>query len=164
MIDIQHDSPVPVHEQLMGQLMSLIASGHLQAGTRLADYRAFAQQLLTNPQAVTRCYAELKEDGVLKKHPSGGMEVVAGAEFICRRRLQDTVRQRLRQAVRQGLECGLTEGEIRQAIEETLAAPPPPPLAPAELTTSIKKRAHATSHRDSQGIQDLSRQKGFGPT
>src|SRR5215475_3729880 len=60
MIDIQHDSPVPIHEQITSQLMAHVAAGTLAAGARLADHRAFAQQLLTNPQATARAYAELE--------------------------------------------------------------------------------------------------------
>jgi GntR family transcriptional regulator len=163
MIDIQHDSPVPIHEQITSQLMALIASEALPAGATLADYRTFAQQLLTNPQVVAKAYADLEWEGVLRRHPSGGMEVAAGANVHCRVRLQDTARQGIRQAVRHGLACGLPEDEIRKAVEQALAAPPARPLAPADLHTAIKKSAHASSHRDSQGIQVLSPEKGGGP-
>ena len=162
MIDIQHDSPTPIHEQIITQLMAHIAAGTLKAGTRLADFRAFAQQLLTNPQVTARAYAELEADGVLHKHKAGGVEIVAGSDVFCRARLHDLARQRLRQTVRQGLECGLSEMEVREAVEQALATPPPPPLDPQQVSTSIKKPSHAISHTDSQGIQDLSRQKGFG--
>jgi GntR family transcriptional regulator len=163
MIDVQHDSPVPLHEQIASQLMAHIASEDLKAGARLADYRTFAQQLLTNPQVIARTYADLEADGVLKRHPSGGMEVVAGAEIICRNRLQDAARRRLREAIQQGRASGLADAELRQAVEQALTAAPVQPVPPGELLTSIKKRSHASSHRDSQGIQDLSRQKGRGP-
>lgn len=161
MIDIQHDSPVPIHEQIASQLMAHIASGALKAGARLAEYRAFAQELLTNPQVVARAYGDLEFDGVLDSHPSGGMQVTAGAAVICRVRLQDTARQRIRQAIGEGLAWGLGEADIRQAVEQVLAAPPAP-LAAAEILTAIKKPSHASSHRDSQGIQVLSPQKGRG--
>ena len=59
MFDIQHDSPVPIHEQITSQIRAHVASGALKAGTVLAEYRAFAQELLTNPQVVARAYAEL---------------------------------------------------------------------------------------------------------
>ena len=47
MFDIQHDSPVPIHEQLTGQIRAHVASGALAAGALLGEYRAFAQELLT---------------------------------------------------------------------------------------------------------------------
>jgi GntR family transcriptional regulator len=157
MIDIQHDSPVPIHEQITGQIMAQVAAGDIRPGARLADYRAFAQELLANPQVVARAYADLEWEGVAKKHPSGGMEIVPGADAICRLRLQQKARERIRQAIRQGFECCLSEPEIRQAVDQALAAPTLPPVGSEELLTSIKKPSHASSHRDSQGIQDLSR-------
>jgi GntR family transcriptional regulator len=185
MIDIQHDSPTPIHEQITSQIMAHVASGDLPAGATLADYREFAQQLLTNPQVVARAYADLEWAGVLRKHPVGGMEVIAGADVVCKVRLQDMARQRLREAVRHARAIGLSDVEIHQAIDQETSTPPPPPLTRDELRAAIKKPSHAaspqtgapltgtgtpqagpphaTSHRDSQGIQDLSRQKGPRP-
>jgi GntR family transcriptional regulator len=162
MIDLQPDSPVPIPEQIATQVMAAIAAGALKAGATLAEYRALAQQLLTNPQAVARAYADLEWEGVLKKHPSGGMEVTAGADRICRLRLQDVARRAIGQAVRQGLAYGLEQADIYKAVEQALAVPPAPPLSPADLQTAIKNTPHARSHRDSQHIQNVSPAEGGG--
>src|SRR5579863_9095295 len=90
MFDIHHDSPVPIHEQLTGQIRAHIASEALKAGVILKEYRALAQELLANPQVVARAYAELTADGVLKTMPDGGMAVTAQAGVICRLRLQQS--------------------------------------------------------------------------
>jgi GntR family transcriptional regulator len=162
MIDIQHDSPVPIHEQITGQLRGHIASGALKAGAKLAEYRALAQELVTNPQVVARAYGDLEWDGVLKKGPTGVMEVTEGAAVICRMRLQDAARAQLRRAIANGSACNLSEADIRQIVEEALAGKVEP-LSPDELKHAIKKQpTHDSSHRDSQGIQDLSRQKSPG--
>lgn len=164
MIDIQRDSPVPVHEQITSQIMAHVAAGDLPAGTRLADYRRFAQELLANPQVVAKAYGDLEWEGVLRKHADGGMEVIAGADVICRVKLLDAARQRLREAARHGRAVGLSEAEIHQAVDQALTAAPVPTLSAAELSTAIKKSnsPHASSHRDSRGIQDLSRKTGGG--
>jgi DNA-binding transcriptional regulator YhcF (GntR family) len=140
MIDIQHDSPTPIHEQITLQIIVHVAWGDLPAGTRLADYRAFAQQLLTNPSQVAQAYADLEGQGVLRKVPAGGMEVIAGADAVCRAHLHDQARQRIRQALRQAQSAGLSEGEIRQTIEQTLTIAPARPLSPTELLTSFKTK------------------------
>src|SRR5579859_8030976 len=163
MIDIQHDSPVPIHEQITGQIRGHIASGALKAGARLAEYRALAQEVLANPQVVARAYADLLAEGVLAKCAAGTMEVTAGAAVICRVRLQDSARARLREAAAQALSAGLPEGEILSAVEQGLRAARAEPLTPGESATAIQKPKHDSSHRNSQGIQDLSRQKGAGP-
>lgn len=162
MIDIQHDSPVPIHEQIAEQIRGLVASGVLKVGARLAEYRALAQELLTNPQAVARAYGDLEAEGVLKKDASGSMEVTPGASVTCRLRLQDTARGQLRRAVALALAAGLAENEVVKAFEQELAAAKIQPLSADEALHAIKKPTHASSHRASQGIQDLSRQKGPG--
>jgi GntR family transcriptional regulator len=162
MFDIQHDSPVPIHEQIASQLMGHIASGALKAGAKLAEYRMLAQELVTNPQVVARAYGDLEWEGVLKKGPAGVMEVTEGAAVVCRLRLQDMARARLRQAIANGLACRLSEADIRQIVEQALAAKVEP-LSPDELRHAIKKQpTHDSSHRDAQAIQDLSREKSPG--
>lgn len=162
MFDIQHDSPVPIHEQLTNQIRGHIATGALKAGVRLAEYRAFAQELLTNPQVVARAYNDLYLDRVLKKCPDGCMEITAEAATVCRAQLQASARQRIGQAVAQGLAAGLAEAEIVKAVQEELAAAKIEPLSPEKAQYAIKKPTHETSHRDSQGIQDLSRKNRPG--
>jgi DNA-binding transcriptional regulator YhcF (GntR family) len=162
MYDIQHDSPVPVHEQIAGQIMAHVASGALKAGAELAEYRAFAQELLTNPKVVARAYADLEFDGVLTKSPGGGMEVTSDAAVICRIRQHHTARLLIRQAVRDARSGGLAEADIRKAVEQELASTPAPSPAPATIPDLLEKPPHATGHRDSQGIKVLSPQKGRG--
>jgi len=158
MFDIQHDSPIPIHEQLTGQIRAHVATEALKAGAQLPEYRAFAQELLANPQVVARAYSDLELEGVLKKLPTGAMEVVAGAAVGCRLRLQETARQRMREAVAQAFLYGLAETEIVKAVEQELAAARARPVAAEYLPYAIKKASHESSHRASQGIQDLSRQ------
>ena len=162
MYDIQHDSPTPIHEQLTNQIRAHVASGALVAGAALAEYRAFAQELLTNPQVVARAYADLETDGVLAKKPGGGMIVSAGAPVICRIRSQDAARERIRAAVAQGLTSGLAEAEVVAAVERELAAARVRPVSAVDLSQAIKKPTNDHSHRTSQGVQDLSRQKSAG--
>lgn len=163
MIDIQHDSPAPIHEQIIGQIMAHVASATLKPGTRLREYRAFAQELLTNPQAVARAYGDLEWLGVVRKTSDGLLEVAPNAEFLCRMRLQDQARKTIRDGVAKGVAWGLTDADVRHAVEQGLTAGKAPPVAADEHHQAIKKPTHETSHRDSQGIQDLSRQKGAGP-
>ncbi len=158
MFDIEHDSPVPIHDQLAGQIRAHVATEALKAGALLPEYRAFAQQLLTNPQVVARSYADLEAEGVLKKLPTGAMEVLPGAAVGCRLRLQDQARRRMRAAAAEAVLYCLPDEEIVKAVQEELAAARARPVAEEYLPYAIKKASHESSHRASQGIQDLSRQ------
>jgi GntR family transcriptional regulator len=165
MFDIQHDSPVPIHEQISEQLRAHIASGAIAAGSPLADHRAFAQQLLTNPHVTARAYADLEQEGVVARTPQGALVVSPSAYAICRVRVQESARQRLAQAVTAAVASGLADDEIAAFVERRLAAEKSGPLGNVQLQHAIKKPTHErpdSSHRDPQGIQDLSRQKGPG--
>jgi GntR family transcriptional regulator len=162
MFDIQHDSPVPIHEQITSQIRAHVATGALRAGTVLAEYRAFAQELLTNPQVVARAYADLEAEGVLKKETAGSLFVTEKAAAICRLQLQDVARAYIRQAIALGVAWSLSDAEIMTAVEQALAICKTQPLSTDEILQAMKKPAHERSHRDSQGIQDLSRQNRPG--
>ncbi len=159
MFDIQHDSPVPIHEQITNQIRAHVASGALRTGAVLAEYRAFAQQLLTNPQVVARAYADLQAEGVLTKDSAGALAVSAGADVICRERMRIIANEHLRRAVALGVACGLGDAEIENSVAAALAASKIQPLSADEILQAIKKPTHESSHRATQGIQDLSRKK-----
>jgi GntR family transcriptional regulator len=161
MFDIQHDSPVPIHEQLTSQIRVHVASEALKAGAQLPEYRALAQELLANPQVVAKTYADLEAEDVLSRGQGGVMIVKPGAALVCRLRLQDTALKNLASAVALGLACKLDEAAIQQAVEKALAAGKNQPLTADQVLQAIKNPKHESpSNRASQGIQDLSRQKG----
>ena len=162
MFDVQHDSPVPIHEQLTTQIRVHVASEALKAGATLPEYRAFAQELLANPQVIARAYADLESEGVLTKGPGSAMIVTQGAAITCRLRLQETARAHIRQAVILGVACGLLDADIANAVEQALAAGKVQPLTADHVLHAMKKPTHDYSHRASQGIQDLSRKTGPG--
>jgi GntR family transcriptional regulator len=162
MFDIQHDSPVPIHEQITSQIRAHVASGALTAGAVLAEYRAFAQEILTNPQVVARAYAELEAEGVLSKGSGGAVVVSAAAAPICRERMRNIASEHLCRAVALAVACGLDDTEIANVVERALAACKVQPLSADEILQAIKKPQHEPSHRASQGIQDLSRKNRPG--
>ena len=162
MFDIHHDSPTPIHEQIVEQIRTHIASGALKAGAKLAEQRAFAQELLTNPRVVARAYVDLEKEGVLKREPSGVMTVTAGANEICRSRSQEAARERIRRAIAAAFASGLTEADVLETAERELAACKARPIPFDPMSQAIKKTTHEPCNRDSQGIQELSRQTGIG--
>jgi DNA-binding transcriptional regulator YhcF (GntR family) len=162
MFDIRHDSSTPIHEQITEQIWGQIASGALEAGARLVEHRAFAQELLTNPRVTALAYADLEEEGVLAREESGAMTVTAGAGAICRGRSREAARERIRRAVAAAFDSGLTDAEVLATAEHELAACKAPSISIDSMSQAIKNTTHEPSHRDSQGIQDLSRKTGPG--
>lgn len=158
MFDIQHDSPVPFHEQITSQLRAHIASGALVPGASLPEFRAFAQTLLTNPQVVARAYRELQDDGVLLPADEGRMQVSTQGPVICKLALRQAASERLRQAVAFSHASGLNESDILTQVQQALVACNAAPLTDEQLLEALKKQpTHGHRHRPSESIQDLSR-------
>jgi GntR family transcriptional regulator len=56
---------IPPYEQLRAQLAVMVATGHLEPGTRLPTVRDLAAELELAPGTVARAYRELERDGVI---------------------------------------------------------------------------------------------------
>ncbi|GAB2766653.1 GntR family transcriptional regulator [Nocardioides salsibiostraticola] len=71
-ISVDTASSIPPYEQLRAQIASLVTSGTLPAGTRLAPVRQMAADLGLAPNTVARAYRELEADSVIETHGRRG--------------------------------------------------------------------------------------------
>jgi DNA-binding transcriptional regulator YhcF (GntR family) len=69
-------SHIPPFEQLRAQLSVMVATGHLEPGTRLPTVRELAAALEVAPGTVARAYRELEHDGVVEGRGRNGTFVV----------------------------------------------------------------------------------------
>lgn len=65
LIKIQHYSPVPIYEQLVTEILSLIEKGKLKDRDRLPPIRQLAGQLDVAINTVARAYQELERNGYI---------------------------------------------------------------------------------------------------
>jgi GntR family transcriptional regulator len=70
---------VPIFQQIVQQIKSLVASGRLAPGEELPPIRVLADQLVVNPNTVARAYRELAAAGVLTNRRTAGTYVADGA-------------------------------------------------------------------------------------
>ncbi len=119
---IQPDGPVPIYEQIVAQIIYGVAAGSLEAGSFIPSVRELAEQLLVHPNTVARAFQELEREGVVTPRRGRGMEVTAGAPATCRAKRQELVRARIRQALREAAASVLSPEEIRDLVEQELAA------------------------------------------
>src|SRR5438067_2860802 len=117
---VQPQSPVPIYEQIVSQIIFTIAADGLEAGSLIPSVRDLAQRLLVHPNTVARAFQELERSGVVTAKRGRGMEVTAEAPGICRAQRQEIVRGRIRQALREAASSALPPEEIRQLVEEEL--------------------------------------------
>ena len=120
LLDVQPDSPVPIYQQIVDQVIFGIAAGGISEGAMIPSVRDLAQRHLVHPNTVAKAYQELERMGVLESKRGRGMVVTAAAEDTCRTRRQAIVRERIRSALREAKSSALPADEIRSLVEEEL--------------------------------------------
>jgi DNA-binding transcriptional regulator YhcF (GntR family) len=79
MLRIQHNSPVPIYEQLIARIEELIRSGQLRAGDALPSIRQLASQVDVAINTVARAYQDLERKGLVTSNGRKGTHVRAAA-------------------------------------------------------------------------------------
>lgn len=110
-------SSVPPYEQLRAQIATMVSSGALAAGTRLATVRQMAADLGLAPNTVARAYRELEADGVIDTHGRRGTFVRST------RTPSPDVRGLVAGYVSGARARGLTCAEAVRLVEEQWSAP-----------------------------------------
>ena len=118
--DILPDSPIPIFQQIVSQVIFGIASGGVEVGALIPSVRELALQLTVHPNTVAKAYQELERRGVLEAKRGRGMEVTTAAPKICRGQRQEIIRGRIRDALREAVASALPEDEVRNLVEEEL--------------------------------------------
>lgn len=121
LISIHTDSPVPIYEQIVGQIIFGVASGGLVPGTMIPSVRELAQRLVVNPNTVARAFQELERQEVVASVRGRGMEVTPQAPGLCRARRKEIIRGRIGTALREAVASALSPDEIRRLVEDELA-------------------------------------------
>ncbi len=121
LLSIQADSPVPIYEQIVTQVIFAIASGVLEPGTMIPSVRDLAQRMVVHPNTVARAFHELEEQGVVTAVRGKGMEVTEQAPQLCQVRRREIIRLRIGAALREAVGSALAPDEIRRLVEEELA-------------------------------------------
>ena len=86
---------VPIYQQIVQQIQSLVASGRLAPGEELPSIRVLAEQLVVNANTVARAYRELAAAGVLTNRRTAGTYVAAGASPLAREQSWEALGERI---------------------------------------------------------------------
>lgn len=79
-IEIDHGSAVPPFEQLRVQILELVRSEELVAGTKIPTVRKLAADLGIAPNTVARTYRELEQLGVIETRGRLGSFVASSGD------------------------------------------------------------------------------------
>ncbi|MGI9008498.1 MAG: GntR family transcriptional regulator [Streptosporangiaceae bacterium] len=74
-VEIDHSSPVPLHEQVAAAIRRAIAEGEAGAGERLPPAKDLAAVLGVNPNTVFRALRTLREEGLVEFRRGRGVSV-----------------------------------------------------------------------------------------
>jgi GntR family transcriptional regulator len=119
--DIHPDSPIPIYEQIVTQVIFGVASGSLAVGELIPSVRELGHRLVVHPNTVAKAFQELERQGVVRARRGKGMEVTAEAPQLCRSRRQEIIRDRIREALREAIGSALAPEEIRRLVEDELS-------------------------------------------
>jgi GntR family transcriptional regulator len=119
---IGSDSTVPIFEQIMGQVVAVVAAGGLKPGEMLPSVREMAGRLLVNPNTVARAYGELEREGLLESRRGTGMMITPDAPEKAAFMRISMLKERLRPLLRDALAYGLEADDITRLVQAELAA------------------------------------------
>lgn len=120
LMEVHPQSPVPIYEQIVAQLIFAVASDGLAPGAMIPSVRELAPRLLVHPNTVAKAYQELERRGVVAAKRGVGMEVTPDAPRICREQRQEIVRKQIRDALRAAVSSALPADAIRRLVDEEL--------------------------------------------
>ncbi|MDE3136305.1 MAG: GntR family transcriptional regulator [Acidobacteriota bacterium] len=117
----------PLYLQLMEQIRHATETGALRDGDQLPGIRTLAEQLVVSPNTVVRAYTELEKEGLLELRQGSGAYVTLSSRTRRRTDRIQAARRRLQDLIADLRSEGLSDEEIRRAVEAEI-------LYSAELT------------------------------
>jgi GntR family transcriptional regulator len=110
-IRIDLEDPVPLHQQVAGEIRRAIAEGEAGPGERLPPAKDLAAVLGVNANTVLRALRELRDDGLLEFRRGRGITVAGAAAG------KSVIVGQARELVRLARHHGYRRDELIQIIE-----------------------------------------------
>ena len=116
LIVIDHNSRIPIYEQIKTQIIALINSGVLEPGDKLPSLRALASELSLNFNTIKKVFALLEADGVIESRPGAGFFVTASA--VDNKNILARAEEELRLTLARVRDAGLSEESALGILSE----------------------------------------------
>ena len=112
-IIINHSSMVPIYEQIVDQIKTLIRDGKLKENDNLPSVRSLAKELKISALTVKKAYDNLEAEGfTVTVHGKGTYVAAANAELLLEEQKKE-VEADLEMAIQKGRRCGISDEDIR---------------------------------------------------
>ena len=111
-VEIDHSSPVPLHEQVAAAIRRAIADGEVRAGGRLPPARDLAAVLGVNANTVFRALRALRDEGLVEFRRGRGVTVTGEGPQ------RSVIVAKARELVLLARRCGYRPEELVKIIEQ----------------------------------------------
>lgn len=116
-IIINNSSMVPIYEQIVDQVKTLIRNGDLKENDALPSVRVLSKNLKISALTVKKAYDSLEEDGfAVTVHGKGTYVAAANRELLLEEQKKE-VEADLEAAIQKGRRFGISDEDIRTLFE-----------------------------------------------
>ena len=116
-IIINTSSMVPIYEQIIDQIKTMIRKQELKQNDQLPSVRALSKELKISALTVKKAYDELEREGfTVTIHGKGSYVTAANTELMMEEQKKE-VEQDLEQAILKGRRSGISDEDIKTLFE-----------------------------------------------
>ena len=116
-IMINTSSMVPIYEQIIDQIKTMIRKQELKQNDQLPSVRALSKELKISALTVKKAYDELEREGfTVTIHGKGSYVTAANTELMMEEQKKE-VEQDLEQAILKGRRFGISDEDIKTLFE-----------------------------------------------
>ena len=116
-IIINTSSMVPIYEQIIDQIKTMIRKEELKQNDQLPSVRALSKELKISALTVKKAYDELEREGfTVTVHGKGSYVTAANTELMMEEQRKE-VEQDLEQAILKGRRYGISDEDIKSLFE-----------------------------------------------
>lgn len=113
---VQHNSMVPIYEQLVNQVKSLILEESLQENASLPSVRALAKEIKVSALTVKKAYDLLEQEGFIATVHGKGSFVLAVNRHAKRENLLYSTQAELEQVIKKARQAGISKTELADLV------------------------------------------------
>ena len=108
---------VPIYEQIVDQIKTLIRNGELKENDNLPSVRELSRELKISALTVKKAYDNLESEGfTITVHGKGTYVAAANAELLLEEQKKE-LEADLERAIQKGRRCGISDEDIRALFD-----------------------------------------------
>lgn len=108
---------VPIYEQIVDQIKTLIRNGELKENDNLPSVRTLSKELKISALTVKKAYDHLESEGfTITVHGKGTYVAATNTELLLEEQKKE-LETDLEQAIQKGRRCGISDEDIKSLFE-----------------------------------------------